>query len=82
MKNDDMPAMPQAVAASPSGDVYQSYEAGGMGLTKREAFAMAAMQGLLANSYLHRTQNMSPSTVSRVATEYANAQLAALEQEQ
>ena len=44
MKNADMPAMPQYAW----NDAAEKFTATG-GLTKREAFAMAAMQGLLSD---------------------------------
>ena len=46
----DMPAMPQSVAVGPAGDLYTScYFAEEHGLTIREEFIKAAMQGLLAS---------------------------------
>lgn len=48
MRNGDMPASPQSVSRSDDGAVISSADfAGCEGLSKREAFAMAAMQGLL-----------------------------------
>jgi len=81
MKNADMPANPL------SGNAYDDFESavnrnGGynpecQGLTKREAFAMAAMQGCLSGglgSYDERVKLRC-----RVAVEYADALLAELE---
>ena len=48
MKNADMPAMPQPLAANKNEFMDSNeYREGNSGLTKREAFAMAAMQGLI-----------------------------------
>lgn len=49
MKNAELPAMPQNVSINDLGDAETSERAGGAGLTKREMFAMHAMQGLLSN---------------------------------
>ena len=49
MKNSDMPAMP---VQGFSGDDLKLYGQLHHGMTKREAFAMAAMQGYLSNSHL------------------------------
>ncbi|MGB3727346.1 MAG: hypothetical protein WA981_16460 [Glaciecola sp.] len=85
MKNSDLPAMPL------SGDAYQdfahydgtpktSYNPECQGLTKREMFAMHAMQGLLANSY---GDSWSPEqrvlSISRQSVEHADALLKELE---
>jgi len=48
MKNADMPAMPQNGTEGHSGDLNNSEDWGGSGLTKREQFSAMAMQGLLA----------------------------------
>lgn len=52
MKNADMPAMPQTITDSNdnSGLVGSHMEDEWSGLTKREMFAMHAMQGILSNS--------------------------------
>lgn len=52
MKNADIPAMPQTITDSSDGSglVGSHMEDEWSGLTKREMFAMNAMQGLLSNS--------------------------------
>ena len=54
------------------------------GMTKREAFAMAAMQGMAANLSFQHVSDMAGgilggATVSKAATVLADAMLAALE---
>lgn len=72
MKNSDMPAMP----CQPLGqDGMPSYEMT-YGLTKREMFAMAAMQGLCAHSEgYHTFEDLISDAVN-----YADALLEKLEQ--
>ncbi len=78
MKNADMPAMPVH-------DVVETCSADGnegpflltreyTGLTKRQMFAMVAMQGILT-----RSANTDRSAIARYAVEYADALLAELE---
>ncbi len=82
MKNADMPAMP-------CGESYKTQQSYGgdwveckkgalyNGLTKREMFAMAAMQGLCAHSGdYHTFANMASDAVN-----YADALLAELEKQ-
>ena len=65
IKNADMPAMPVFDAAGIVQDSWSGFLSGnGMGLTKREIFAMTAMQGILSNPSL--LDNLSDSTVSWV----------------
>ena len=70
MNNGDMPASPttglceQCCTTHNSKQDYQ-------GLTKREAFAMAAMQGLIANSALRG----STEECSKSAVDYADSLL-------
>ncbi len=71
MKNANMPAMPNTnteVYPIPCPTDY------GKGLTKREMFAMAAMQGILA-----RAGSPDRSVNARLAVEYADALLKELE---
>ena len=56
MKNSDMPAMPSEVHTKAERG-YPSQKFMSSGLTKREMFAMAAMQGLLSNSAGKYTYN-------------------------
>ena len=80
MKNADMPAMPQPIATDLEGGIHSSYDKamfeGGpdAGLTKREQFAMAAMQGLCMQSGYN-----GPNYVAKDAVRCADALLAELE---
>lgn len=76
MKNGDMPAMPQTGFSDLDGDRFVSKDCGGAGLTKREQFAMAAMQGLAANG---RSNGNMYETAARMAVRQADAVLAELE---
>jgi hypothetical protein len=71
MRNADMPAMPSDDVYANSGDLIAR---GGIGLTKREAFAMAAMQGLLASGNV-----IGVTELVWASKEAADAVLAALE---
>jgi hypothetical protein len=76
MKNSDNPAHPK-----PHGVNFETATVNGWsGLTKREIFAMHAMQGLLANSY---GDSWSPEqrvlSISRQSVEHAGALLKELE---
>jgi hypothetical protein len=66
MNNGDKPAAPVPLEAW-------------NGLTKREAFAKAAMQGLLANSQL--AKDITDLALATSARNFADATLAALEAE-
>ena len=72
MKNADMPAHPIEL----SGFGLYAPEAH-YGLTKREMFAMAAMQGILSS--LTDDSDMSPSELARCSVRNADALLAELE---
>jgi len=69
MNNRDMPAMPQEWEAYVEGNAPT-------GLTKREVFAMAAMQGILASD-VHF--NMDKHDVADQARQHADTLLAELE---
>lgn len=81
MKNADLPAMPL------TGDAYtdfsshlnkgHGFEPECLGLTKREMFAMAAMQGLCANSIAG--PHHAPDFLSKEAVMHADALLAELD---
>ena len=81
MKNADMPAMPLRKSL----DTWEAdeYETGGgrylraNGLTKRETFAMHAMQGILSNSALKMDVNRIE--IANFAIDYADALLEELE---
>ena len=83
MNNSDMPAMPSKVSVNrDSGDV-QPYQFGNddfstPGLTKREHFAGQIMQGFAADPSMDAHMN----NTARTAVLWADALLAALEQEQ
>ena len=75
MKNADMPAMPCEWKDFDSQGVQvvrESYE----GLTKREMFAMHAMQGLLAH---HGEHDYSPEGIAQYSIANADILLAELE---
>ena len=76
MNNGDMPAMPLE-----SGNIIWNFEhgwerIGDSGLTKRETFAMAAMQGFIAAGV---NGMPSPDEVALLSENYADALLKALE---
>ena len=78
-KNADKPAYPSGEAyksqSIPGGD-WVECKKGALhnGLTKREMFAMAAMQGILT-----RSANTDRSSIARYSVEYADALLTELE---
>lgn len=74
MKNGDLPAMPIEL----SGFGQYAPEAH-LGLTKREMFAMAAMQGFCSTSDMAGIFQHDSETVAAVSVEYADALLAELE---
>lgn len=86
MKNSDMPAMPVQIKVEStnrsfigSTEVARKIESIDChGLTKRETFAMAAMQGLCVCSTPGR--HNTPNNLTKEAVEYADALLAALTQ--
>ena len=76
-KAGDEPAFPVPVAVGPAGDVYSTFDVTGgtvPGLTKREAFAMAALTGLCANPNLRQDVRYGA-----LAVEIANALIAEFE---
>ena len=77
--NGNAPAYPKLGAwlAGPNGSEYVS---GSDGLTKREAFAMAAMQGILAGPEAV-TEACAPGDIARYAAQAADALLAELAKE-
>ena len=74
MKNADKPAMPQNDAITSNVNILP---VDCLGLTKREMFAMAAMQGILSS--LTDDSDMSPSELARCSVRNADALLAELE---
>ena len=74
MRNADTPAMP-------------TYELNGQGvledtsygLTKREMFAMHAMNGLISSDYKNGSEKMNSEDVALMSVDYADALLAELE---
>ena len=78
MKNSDMPASPTLYMeqSNGSGELYSD----NAGLTKREAFAMAAMQGWLARcANVPHTHKLEPESMAEVAVGMADALLKQLE---
>lgn len=75
IKNGDLPAMPSVLLSEVESNSGMKYELKTecIGLTKREQFAMAAMQGILANS------SNSMSYAARDAVLMADELLAELE---
>jgi hypothetical protein len=72
MKNSDMPAMPQSDAVINNVNILPEHC---IGITKREMFAMAAMQGLCAHSGdYHKFEHLADDAVN-----YADAVLKMLE---
>ncbi len=85
MNNGDMPASPSGVVSSSDGCIYEALDAmpkDTWGLTKREAFAMAAMQGMLSNSNQKFSRDIAgyDGKISRSAVMQADALLKALEE--
>jgi hypothetical protein len=77
MRNADMPAAPIVNSeGAPTLGVNCTDAHFAMGLTKREAFAMAAMQGLLTNASLYAC---TEKDTAKAAVLHADALLAALE---
>ena len=70
--------------AFPTNEMHRA-ECGTLGLTKREEFAKAAMQGLLANSFndgFHEPASvLTPPRMAEAAIGYADAILAELAKE-
>lgn len=83
MKNADKPAMPQAATKDGYACNYGSSELQvPTGLTKREMFAMHAMQGLLSDgSYveLYETPDEWRKNITEASVEFADALLDELE---
>lgn len=86
MKNSDMPAMPTVY-----GDMAENGEreifCDQLGLTKREMFAMHAMQGMLASNFasdfaseINDESYDMPNGLANNAVRYADALLAQLEE--
>ena len=80
MKNEDKPAMPidgEALNDSPSLCLEDS-----TGLTKREMFAMHAMQGLLSANATYSGKTNDRIALARDAIAHADSLLAELEKQQ
>jgi hypothetical protein len=75
MKNADLPAMPFTEEPYPIDAINTNYGAVATGLTKREYFAVLAMQGLCAHSGDYYTG----TDLAQDAVMYADALLAELE---
>ena len=84
MNNSDMPASPAKVTIDRDDESIGPFQFGNddfecEGLTKREAFAMAAMQGLCANQYNIITESNARSNLAKEAVQQADALLKELE---
>lgn len=83
MKNADMPAMSLYTGTESgtcNGQTYTKHFIDGEGLTKREMFAMHAMQGLLAaNSGWENSSPMTNSEIAQEAVDLADDLLEVLE---
>ena len=82
MKNADMPAMPQPIAANETEVIdTNEYCPGNAGLTKREHFAGLAMQGLLSSTLftVSETPEYWMKDTIEAAVEFADALLIELE---
>ena len=83
MNNADLPAMPVTNIAEShntnTGEQINYISDTSWGLSKREMFAMAAMQGILSNSYWNEYGDYAPQDVAKAAAEYTDALLAELE---
>jgi len=79
MKNSDMPAAPCSIKANEQmKNLGMACDIDALGLTKREAFAMAAMQGLLPKLQGHA---VSSEDVATCSVELADALLKELDKE-
>ena len=81
IENSDLPASPIPITCTPDGSIYNTMEAtsGELGgLTKREAFAMAAMQGLISIS--PEKEDITNLALGGIAVGLADALLSALEE--
>jgi hypothetical protein len=78
MENRNLPAFPTSYAATPAGDVYNSFHEGMGGLTKREYIAAMAMQGWLA-SYAGVDVVPDPQVIASKVVKITDALLAELE---
>ena len=83
IENGDLPASPSSLDITEyAGTINCSYNKPLTGLTKREAFAMAAMQGMIASQYAGEYMNEindenydKPSGLANNAVRYADALL-------
>jgi hypothetical protein len=77
INNGNLPATPFTQEPYPIGAIGNSYGPMATGLTKREMFAMAAMQGILSS--LPSNAVFSYQTTAKCSVEQADALLAELE---
>lgn len=81
MKNADMPAMPVTIKADVQQKAFGAVDFQCQGITKREMFAMHAMQGLLSSASDSDGiwTNEGPSFIASEAVSFADALLAELD---
>ncbi len=72
------PANPQVMIDAHSGG---SWEMASLGLTKRERFAMAAMQGMISSGDMELAEDGVESFIAECSVKYADALLAELAKE-
>lgn len=74
-KNQDMPAYPDPARSAEQTSSNQVPLDNPTGLTKREIFAMAAMQGIISNNALvgrFKAETQNPKSVSTLAIAFAD----------
>ena len=80
--NDGGPAYPETIAGTMDGIYSAKDEGHSTGMSKREVYAKAAMQGLIAGRWTDETYSeeahKSPKRTARRAIEYADALIEAL----
>ena len=79
MKNADMPAMPQSGMECMTGDLNNSEDWGGSGLTKLEHFTALAIQGICVNAGRNGLEFHEPQGIADKAIEIASLALSQLE---
>ena len=70
-KNNGGQAFPQSGIVTPAGDVYNSIDMGGEGMTLRDYFAGQALAGIVNGMYERYGESTSPKEITKVC--YAHA---------